>query len=95
MWIRLGADTLPPTFGVDLVVLGLERPNRWSWTSPITIALLLSGVVSMAEFVHIRLGGPTPLLDIRHFSCCPLLGNVVMLGLPGPLIPAMAVWAGA
>ena len=42
------------TGGLALLVFGVVRTDRYAWTSPVTIAVLLAAVALLAAFVHVE-----------------------------------------
>ncbi len=53
--------------GLFMLVLALIRGNAEGWGSPLIVALLAGGAVSLAGFVLIELRTSEPMLDVRLF----------------------------
>jgi MFS family permease len=81
-WRGVGADPAPVrggrpdvlgatlvTAGMTLLVFGVLRTERYSWTSPVTIATLTVAVALLAAFVHVeRTTAREPLIRLGLFA---------------------------
>ncbi|RBY82046.1 MFS transporter [Geodermatophilus sp. TF02-6] len=67
--------------GLGATVLAVQQASRWSWTSPITLAVLAAGLVLTAVFVRTQAVVPDPLVDVRLLRRRPFLGDVAVSGL--------------
>lgn len=53
------------TIGLTALLLAISRGNTWGWTSPVTLALLIGGVVVFSVWGAYELRVPDPLVDLR------------------------------
>ena len=62
-------------FAVGLVslLLAISKGNEWGWQSPITLSLLIGGVLVFAVWGFYELRTPDPLVDLRVASRKPVL----------------------
>jgi MFS family permease len=74
--------------GCTLLILGLlEGGEAWSWTSPVSAAVLASGVLLLIGFVLVERRVPEPVLPLWVFSRRLLLtSSLVSLGVGAVLI---------
>lgn len=54
--------------GLILLLLGLNQGHAWGWTSPIILALLALGALTLGAFVFIESRVPHPMLDLHLFE---------------------------
>lgn len=66
---------------VGLTVLAVQQASRWSWTSPLTMALLTAGVLLSVVFVRRQSVADDPLIDVHLLRRRPFLGNAAINGL--------------
>jgi len=57
--------TLTATTGLFAIVFGLANAETHSWTDPVTIGMLVAGVVLLVGFVLIQMRSANPLLPLR------------------------------
>jgi EmrB/QacA subfamily drug resistance transporter len=57
--------TLTATSGLFAIVYGLANAATHSWTDPVTVGMLVAGVVLLIAFVLIQMRSPNPLLPLR------------------------------
>ncbi|MEY2516369.1 MAG: hypothetical protein QOJ89_3727, partial [bacterium] len=57
--------TLTATGGLFAIVYGLANSETNSWSDPVTIGMLIAGVVLVAAFVRIQMRSSYPLLPLR------------------------------
>ena len=62
-------------FGVGLVgiLLGVSKGSTWGWTSPLTLILLIGGVVVLVLWAFYELRVGEPLIDLRVAARRPVL----------------------
>lgn len=59
--------------GLGCVLLAVSRGNAWGWTSPLTLALLIGGVLVLLVWGWLELRVRTPLVDLRVSARAPVL----------------------
>jgi MFS family permease len=59
--------------GLVGVLLGISKGAEWGWTSPVTLALLIGGVVVLLGLGFFELRAPNPLIDLRIAARRPVL----------------------
>ena len=75
---KLGLVTL--VGGLTAVVLALMQSSTWGWGSPVTIALLGGGLLTLVLFVFIQLRVDQPLVELRLFKSSNFSADVGVLG---------------
>jgi MFS family permease len=72
---------------VTVLVITMNNPFRWSWTSPAIMAGAVVGVGFLASFISWERRTPTPMLDVRLFSIPALRDSVAarLLGFAGAI----------
>lgn len=71
--------------GVVLTSVGLAQAGGLGWTSPVTLGLILGGVVLLVGFVVIERASNKPLVEVRHLRSRNVLSVplVVFFGMAG------------
>lgn len=59
--------------GLAGVLLAISRGNEWGWTSPVTLALLLGGILVLLAWGWAELRVQAPLVDLRVSARGPVL----------------------
>jgi EmrB/QacA subfamily drug resistance transporter len=67
--------------GIAATVLALQQASVWSWTSPATWIVLITGLVLTTAFTVGQLRSTDPLVNVRLFGRRAFLGDTVVLGL--------------
>ncbi|MDY6054409.1 MFS transporter [Micrococcus sp.] len=66
--------------GLLALLTGVSQGNAWGWTSPLTLALLVLGVLVLLGWGVFELRTPAPLVDLRATAARPvLLTNIASL----------------
>jgi EmrB/QacA subfamily drug resistance transporter len=61
------------SIGLVLPLLAIARANDWGWGSPVTLALIGSGLVILAGWVRLQQRTVQPLADVRLLAQPPVL----------------------
>jgi EmrB/QacA subfamily drug resistance transporter len=75
--------TLTATGGLFAIVYGLANSETNSWSDPVTIAMLIAGVMLLGAFVRIQLRSAYPLLPLRVVLDRDRGGAFIAMGLAG------------
>jgi EmrB/QacA subfamily drug resistance transporter len=67
-------------YGLVALLLAFSKGAEWGWTGFRVLALLLTGVLSLALFVTIELEVDHPLLDLRVFRFRPFVISLAVMG---------------
>ncbi|HWH12674.1 MAG TPA: MFS transporter [Solirubrobacteraceae bacterium] len=74
---------LTATTGLFAIVYGLANAQTHSWTNPVTVGMLVVGVVILAGFVAIQRRSSHPLLPLRVVADRDRGGSLLAMGLSG------------
>lgn len=62
----LGATVF--TAGLVALMIALNQGHAWGWASPLTLGVLLGGLVLLAAFIQVERTRPAPMLDLSLFG---------------------------
>jgi len=54
--------------GMFSLVFGLQQGHDWGWSSPVTLGLILAGIVLIAAFAYMQARAENPLIQINLFK---------------------------
>ena len=63
------------TASLTAIVLALIEGNKWGWTSPTILALLVGGAIGLAAFVAIELRVSAPMVEFGLFRTRQFIGS--------------------
>ena len=87
----LGSASL--TIGCTLIILGLlEGGQAWAWNSPISIGILLIGLLLLVVFVLIQRRAAEPVLPLWVFTRRVLLASAVIALLVGAVLLGLTTY---
>lgn len=66
--------------GLTVLLIGISQGPHWGWTSTMTVACLVTGILILVGWVIIELRTQDPLVDLR-FLCQPDLLPIYMVGI--------------
>lgn len=62
----LGASVF--TAGLVALMIALNQGHAWGWASPLTLGVLLGGILLLAVFIRVERTRPAPMLDLSLFG---------------------------
>ncbi len=74
---------LTATGGLFAIVYGLANSETSGWSDPVTIGMLIAGVLLLVAFVRIQMRSPSPLLPLRVILDRDRGGAFLAMGLAG------------
>lgn len=80
--------------GLPALILGIEQSSVWGWQSPLTIGLLIAGVVLLVLFVLVELRTNDPIVHLHLFKDHAFLGDALMLMLVQAAITGIMIFVG-
>jgi EmrB/QacA subfamily drug resistance transporter len=87
----LGSASL--TIGCTMIILGLlEGGQAWAWNSPISIGILLTGVLLIVVFVLVQRRAAEPVLPLWVFTRRVLLASAVIALLVGAILLGLTTY---
>lgn len=66
---------------IGATVVAVQQAGVWSWTSPLTLSLLVGGLALGVVFVLLQLRSRSPLIEVRLFAAPGFTPAVVVAGL--------------
>ena len=80
--------------GLPAFILGVKQGNDWGWDAPLTLSLLVGGLVMLAAFVRTELRSPNPVVKLGLFRDRAFMGDALMLMLTQSAVTGVMIYVG-
>jgi EmrB/QacA subfamily drug resistance transporter len=80
--------------GLPALVLSIQQGQNWGWDNPITLVLLLAGILILVTFVIVELRVEHPIVHLELFRDRAFLGDALMLLLVQAAITGIMIFIG-
>lgn len=80
--------------GLPALVLSIQQGQDWGWSNPLTLGLLLAGILILVLFVIVEIRVEHPIVHLELFKDRAFLGDALMLMLVQAAITGIMIFIG-